>query len=231
MHRNSDSVRMRKRDGGWSRRIAVVLLLAAIGVAAWLYQRDTDWEERSRDHRSRGVAAMNNNQYLEARVHFEAALAANPFDWTAHQLLARVFGNFLHDNSGALRHYLYALAYAPESTDVKEMTDQVDVLYLIRAGFLESPADAIEDMFLAVEAGAKSAFFSRLSPRLRGDFAAYWDGWSRRGRGVVTYQRVWKEQSGLYDARVSVAFPDQTALSMHLLCSARDTWRLDVAFP
>ncbi len=231
MRRSSDT-EVRTKDAGRSVHAwaAVILLLSAIVLAAWLVGRDTDWEERSAAERESGLSTLANYRFPEAKVHFETALGINPYDWATHLSLAQVLSRHLNDNAGALKHYLLALAYAPEDADLKPLTDQVDILSLIRSGFMEDPTDAVEDMFMAVEAGVKSAFYRRLSPRLRGDFAAYWEAWNLRGRGKVVFRRIARE-GGDYDALLAIAFADQTTMSMHFHCIARESWRLDVSFP
>ncbi|MCL2000037.1 MAG: hypothetical protein FWG74_01265 [Planctomycetes bacterium] len=232
MYRISDLDDMPSRKSGRSRKIALFLLLATISLALWFFRRDTGRETEKWAVAAGAMTALDDRRsnFSETRNHLEAALAVNYQDWRTHHALAGVLSHFLSDNTGALKHYLYALAYAPEYADVGEITEQTDILQLIRAGLLENPAHAVEDMFLAVEAGTKNLFFDRLSLRLQEAFAACWDGWSKRGRGTVVWQSVIKEQSGAYGARLSVAFPDDRILSVRLRCSIRDRWLLDASF-
>lgn len=213
---------------GW---LAVSLLVLAAAAAYFVFTRDLDWDVRSRAARELGLTAQNNGNYEQARTYFETALADHPYDWRAHLALANLLNHYLNDQNGALRHYLYALAYSPEGGIEKETEAKIRILRLMRSGELEDPRNALEDMYVAVENNAQGIFSRRLSITLHEDAAAYWEGWRERGRGRVSFCRVESTNDRFYDAMVGLDFPDGTVMAMHFVCSLRDTWRLQVSFP
>lgn len=213
------------------RWLAIALVVFSIGSAVWIFNRDVDWEVRRREARNQGLTAFNNGNMEEARRQFEMALINQPYDWETHFSLANVLNNHLGDSEGALRHFLYALAYAPDISELPNIEAKIAVLRMIHSGELENPLDALEDMFMAVEANSPNVFRRRLSPKLRDDFTAYWEAWRRRGRGMVTYYHVDSEHNGFYDAVLEMDFGDDTTMSMHFYCPVRDIWRLELSFP
>lgn len=223
--------RMRGFHSPGRRWLAFFLVVASAGAAFWLLGRDIDWESRRREARRRGVEAEYNGNNELARRCYETALANNPYDWTTHLALARLLDRRLGDVTGALRHYLYTLAYTSDPSAEAEAREAVVILRMIRQGVLESPVHALEDMFLAVESGAEYAFSRRLGPGLREDLRVYWDAWNERGRGTVSYQVIDMIDEGHYDASLSVVFPNNVSMSMRLLCEKNDVWRLDLSFP
>lgn len=227
------SERYRAKGGGdpFRRWLALILVVVSISAAVLIFSRDTAWESRRKEARRLGLAAENGGRFPEARAHYETALVNHPYDWRTHLSLANLLNHRLNAPEDALRHYLYALAYAPEPALLAEAGKQVEILKLMRRGELENPHDAIEDMFLAMEAGAESIFYRRLSIILRHDAGAYWEGWRRRGRGTVTRMRIVGHRDGFYDALAELDFPDETSMSLHLYCPLKDIWRLEVGFP
>lgn len=221
-----------KRGYGSGRRwLALFLIVVSAGAAAWLLSRDIDWESRYREARRLGVEAEYNGNFPLARRYFETALADNPYDWATHLALARLLDRRLGDVTGALRHYLYALAYTAEPLVEAEAREAVSILRMIRQGVLENPVYALEDMFLAVEAEAPNAFRQRLGPGLNEDFRVFWEAWNERGRGTLSYQAISMAGDGLFYARVAVAFPNNVSMAMRLRSEKNDIWRLDSSFP
>lgn len=214
------------------RRGATIFLIAVcIATAVWLFNRDTEWESRSLEAKVAGQTAEDNGNHEEARRCYEAALANNPYDWKTHLALANLINYRLNDPDAALQHYLYALTYCPVPDSLSEANAQVAILRRIRKGELENPYDALEDMFLSVEATAENAFRRRLSPRLTDDADAFWNAWRARGRGKVTFCAIASERNGFFDANLELDFPDNTVMSMHLYCPSNDIWRLELSFP
>lgn len=231
VRRLADTERIRKLDSPRRHWLALLLMaVSAIGGYAIL-GRDIDWETRRREARAEGLTAENNGNFEAARRHYETALTNHPYDWETHLSLAKVLFHHLSDNDGALRHFLYALAYSPDPSIAASARNEIDILKLMRAGELENPLDALEDMFLAVEAGAADTFARRLSLGLRGEFPRYWEAWRKRGRGQVTFHKVASEQDGFYDAILEIDFTDGTSMSMHLSCTLRNIWRIQLSFP
>ncbi|MCC8190803.1 MAG: hypothetical protein LIP77_09260 [Planctomycetes bacterium] len=210
---------------------AVTALAAVICAAVFLFSRDVHWQRRQRAFSRQGRLAEDNGNYDIARHYYLMALANNPYDWQTHYTLATMLNHQVSDYQHAVRHYYYALAYASDPTVLDASRKEVELLQLVLSGELESPLDAMEDLFLAVEAGAPESFTARLSLRLRPDAAVYWQAWNRRGRGRVTHTHISGGRDGFFNARVDVDFPDGTSMSMHLLSPLHDLWRLDVSFP
>lgn len=210
---------------------AVVLSVLALAGALLVFSRDVAWQTRSQEAVERAQTAVVNGKYELARGLYMDAIANNPYDYETHQALAEILNHRLNDHEGALRHYLYSLAYSPEISGSEAVRREITILGLIRSGELENPLDAIEEMFNCVEGNAKKAFIRRVEIRHRGDGDAYWEGWRKRGRGVVTGMRITNNHEGFYDAAMELRFPDDTVMLVHLLCPLRDIWRLDLAFP
>lgn len=225
----------RDRDGGERRTLWRFLALAvgagAVAVGIAVLARDVEWRHRGREAVRLGDGARDNGNYEAARDHYLRAIADNPYDWEAHHRLAAILNHCLNDHEGALRHYLLALAYSPDPGIVDATTREVTILRLMRAGELENPAQAIEDMFQAVESNARSAFVGRLDDPLWHAAEAYWQGWLRRGRGKVAAMKIASVQGGHYHAAVELGFPDETSMLLHLRCPPRDVWRLNLGFP
>ena len=210
---------------------ALALALGALAAAYLVFSRDIDWENRAEKARQQGVIAYYNDDFELTRKYYETALANNPYDWMTHRSLANLLFRRLNDPTAALRHYLYSQAFSPEPGVNAEVKEEVDIIRLMRSGELENPRDAIDEMFQSVEAGAVAAFMRRLSTNLREDRLTYWDGWLRRGRGIVTRVVITSNKNGFYDAFVEMQFADGAAMSMHLMCQLRDVWRLELSFP
>lgn len=223
--------RVRNSDNSLRGWLAVLLLLLSAAAAYFVFTRDIDWDKRGREERGLGQTTHNNGNQELARDHFEAALANNPYDWRAHLALANLLNHYLGNQDGALRHYLYALAYSPEPGIENETQTKITILRLMRTGELEDPRNALEDMFVAVENDAVGIFSRRLSVSLYEDAQAYWKGWKERGRGRISYCRIENTNDGYYDATVELDFPDGTTMAMHFICSLREVWRLQVSFP
>ena len=225
----------RKRVNGLTNPVrrwaALLLVLLALAASFLIFTRDVNWEGRNRVGRMHGDTAYRNGNYESARAHYEAALANNPFDWKTHLSLANILFHKLNDQSGALRHYLFAVAYSPEPEVVEEARELIQLLRLMRAGELENPYVAIAEMFLAVETGAADVFQRRLSIGLRDDTAVYWEAWRKRGSGSVTGMRLTSGRDGFYDAALELEFPDATSMLLHMRCPLRDIWRIDLSFP
>lgn len=227
----SERNRSRSSGGRWRRRLAICAALVALAAAISVFSRDIHWRDRSREARQRGLTAYRNGHHQLSRAYFEAALADNPYDWQSHLDLAKVLFRRLNELDGALEHYLYTLAYSHEPAVVEEAREAIDIIRLIRSGVLENPHNAIEDMFLTAERDARAAFIRRLSPPLREDGDVYWDAWRQRGRGKVSRLIISSDRNGFYDASIELEFPDDTSMSMHLMCPLRDIWRLELSFP
>lgn len=228
---SSERYRAKSGDDPLRRWAALMLVLLCIVAAFLVFSRDVSWESRRREARALGLTAEHNGNYEAARRHFEAAVANHPYDWETHLSLANILNYRLNDPDNALRHYLYALAYAPEPSLLRDAQNEVDVLNLVRRGQIENPHDALDDIFAALEANAESLFYRRLSIVLRADAKAFWDGWKQRGRGTVSGVRIVSRHDGFYDAMVELDFPDETAMSVHLYCPLGDIWRLELSFP
>lgn len=211
--------------------LAIVFTIASLVAAYYVFSRDVNWENRAREARQLGITAYHNGNFELARDYYEVALANHPYDYATHRNLADLLFRRLNDPDGALRHYLYSMAFSPMPGEDKEAVDAVGVIRLLRSGELENPHDALGDMFQTVEAGAMAAFMRRLSTDLREDRQAYWDAWRARGRGTVTRMLITSNSNGFYDAFVELYFADDTAMSMHLMCPLRDIWRLELSFP
>ncbi len=231
MRRLSDTERIRTYRHPGRRWLAIGMVALSIIAAIWLFSRDIEWENRRREARLNGLSAEANGNYQAAREFFELALANHPYDWKTHLSLARILNHRLGDYTGAMRHYYYALGYTPEPSAMQDVRSELEVLDMIRRGELENPRDAIEDMFLAMEAGTEQLFRYRLSRRLKDDFSAYWNAWRQRGRGDTVYCRIRNEKDGFFDANVDLVFPDATSMSMHLYCVKNQVWRLEISFP
>jgi hypothetical protein len=228
----SDRRRARRGQGDPLRRwLALFLVLASIVAAFSIFNRDVDWHSRNRLARKRGDTANHNGNYEAARAHYEAALANNPYDWETHLALADILAHKLNVPDGALTHYSFALAYSPEPSIVEGARQAITVLRLIRTGELENPYDAVDDMFRAMEGGARELFMRRLSIGLRADADAFWEAWNARGRGSISSIKIVYGHDGFYDAALELDFPDDTTMLMHFRCPLRDIWRLDLSFP
>lgn len=231
MRRLDDSERLKGLSNPSRRWIALSLTALSLAAAYLLLSRDIDWEKRRREARALGVTAQTNANHLEARRYYEMALSNHPYDWETHLSLAVVLNHYLNDYDNALRHYLYALAYATDNSVIEQAQKEIEILKLIRSGELENPVHALEDMFSAVEANAGLSFRRRLSFELSGDFFAYWNAWGKRGRGTPVYCRIESRRDGFYDAMIELEFPDGTSMSMHLQSTRQDIWRLELSFP
>lgn len=225
------SERKRSRRGTARRLAAALLAVLALAGALSLFTRDVNWRARSHEAKRLAGGALHNGNYAAARDRYIEALENNPYDWEAHHRLASILNHNLNDPEGALRHYLYSLAYSPDSEIVEPTRREVNILRLIRSGELENPVEAIEDMFLSVESNARQAFSRRLELRLRRDGDAYWNGWRLRGRGTVVGTKITSNHEGLYDAAVEIMFPDETGMLLHMQSPLRDIWRVDLSFP
>lgn len=214
------------------RRWPVFLLVAFTAVAAlYVFTRDTHWERRNLEARARGLEAEYNGHYAAARGYFETALRNNPYDWETHLSLAENLRHRYNDIDQALRHYLFVLTYTPDPLVSAEVNQIVEVLKLMREGALENPADAVEDMFLAVEETSRVVFRQRLTKELIPDAALYYQGWLERGRGQIVFSAIQSLGEGNYDAMVEMAFEDGTSMSMLFHCRLHDIWRLKFSFP
>ncbi len=234
MMRSTTTLRNRRpREGAGDLRFRAALLLVLCAAAAgWLVlSRDVGWPARRRTARARALAAESARDYPLARSHYEAALAADPFDWETRLGLANLLNHRLRVRDAALRHYLLALAYSPDSFVADETEAEIDVIRLLAEGGLEDPADALEDMFLAVEAGAKAQFAGRLDIWLLEGGDRVWDVWRGRGRGEIVFSRIESGGRGMYGATVELAFADGTSVSLLLRCPLRNIWRLSASFP
>ncbi len=208
------------------------MLVALTLAAAYLvFTRDVNWERRNRSARLEGLSAVHNGNYQAARDFYQIALANHPYDWRTHFDLANILAHRLNDQEGALRHYLYTLAYCPESTVLARARGEVEILRLVRSGELEDPNDALDDMFDTAEAGTRHLFERRLSLPVRVESEAYWRGWRMRERGRMTNLRIRARSENLYDAYVVVEYPDGTLMSMHFMAQPRDIWRVSLSFP
>ncbi len=222
----------KKGPGKRSRQILAAALVLITVVAAYLvFTRDVSWERRNLGARRLGLNAVHNSNFPAAREYYEIALANHPYDWRTHYNLANLLAHRLNDPDAALRHFLYTLAYCPESAILARARAEVDILRLVRSGELENPADALDDMFDSAEGGARWLFERRLGLPARAEADAYWQGWRRRKRGELTNLRIRARGDELYDAYVEVRYPDETVMSMHLTARFRDIWRVSLAFP
>lgn len=231
MRNRSDTERFRSRNKPWRRWVALVLIGISLALAYLALTRDIDWQKRRRETRALGLTAEMNGNHADARRYYETALRNDPYDWETHLSLARVMNHYLNDHDGAIRHYLYALAYAPNPSVAEETEKEIAILRLLRSGELESPLDALEDMFLAVEGNARTVFSRRLSLGIRRNATTYWEAWTKRGRGTPVFCRIESKRDGFFDAMLELNFPDGTAMSMHFHCPYRDIWRLELSFP
>ncbi|MCD7895671.1 MAG: hypothetical protein LUG50_03230 [Planctomycetaceae bacterium] len=225
----------RYRDSGtdrrWRKIIAIALVVITVAAAVTVFRRDVDWESRNNEARRLGLVADRNGNFNSARRHYENALANDPYDWETHFDLANILMKRLNDLEGALRHFLYTLAYAPEPAVIEAAERDVRILRLIRSGHLENPQDALNDLYMAAEARTSELFAHRLSVDLRDDSDAYWRGWTSRGRGTVTLMRISDSHDGFFDAYLELEFSDETSMSMHMKAPIRDIWRIRLSFP
>lgn len=232
MRLSSRTRSMRRGSGGGKIRLLAMALVVVSATAAYVVlTRDVDWDRRSRAQRHLGDTAVVNGRFKEARVHYQEALADNPYDWRVHLALADILSHKLNAPVEALRHYLLTLAYSPTPSIQETVSSEVAILRLIHSGELENPFDAVEDMFQAVEQDAERLFTMRLSDELRGSSDVYWNAWTQRSRGGIADVQIVAGQDGMYDAAVELVFPDMTGLRLHLRCSLRDVWRMDLSFP
>ncbi len=226
-----DTDRIKKNRPKGRRWLALALMALSIAAAAVILSRDMDWEKRSREARYLGLIAESNGNYETARAHYETALANHPYDWATHLSLARILNYRLNDYANALRHYLFALGYSPQMAIAQEVNPEIELLKMVFRGELENPGHALEDMFRAIEEGTEELFYLRLSPRLRDSLPDYWRGWTERGRGKLVFCRMRDENNGFFDAHVSLVYPDETVMSMHMYCVKGQVWRLELGFP
>lgn len=227
----SDRYRKKGGDDPLRRWAALMLVLICVVAAFLIFTRDIAWEPRRREARGLGLTAEHNGNYAVARIQYETALANHPYDWETHLSLANLLNYRLNDQDNALRHYLYALAYSPEPSLLRDAQSEVEILKLIRRGEIENPYDAIDDIFSAVESNAETLFYRRLSIVLRRDAKAFWEGWRKRGRGTVSGVRIVSRHDGFFDAQIELDFPDATSMSIHLYSPLRDIWRVELSFP
>lgn len=229
--------RVSDRDGARGPRFLLMrwsaIFLATLTVCAtiWLLGRDIGWESRLREAQAAADSAIKNGNFRSAKEHYLLALANQPYDWESHLALARLEMLRFNDYESALRHFLYALAYSPEQSTAQEVKGDIEVLRMIRRGELENPRDALEDMFLAVEEGARLVFLSRLAPNLESVSDAYWQAWSQRGRGFLNYCQIRGGNDGIFDANIELFFPDNTSMSMRFYCVKGSAWQLELSFP
>lgn len=227
----SDRHRDKKRRESLRYWVALALSLVAAAGAILVFSRDVAWPSRSQDAARRAKTAVMNGKYGEARTLYMEAIANNPYDYENHLALAQILNHRLKDYEGALRHYLYSLAYSPEIGGSESVRREIVILGLLRSGELENPVAAVEEMFLCAEGGARASFLRRVEIQHRGEGEAYWEGWRKRGKGEVTGVWIKNTHEGFYDAAVELRFLDETVMLVHLLCPLRDIWRLDVGFP
>lgn len=231
MRRTGDGGRVRGVGNPGRRWLALALIVLSMGAAGWIFNRDIDWDARRREARILGLEAANDGDFETARHRFEIAVANNPYDWESHLSLADILYHHLNDTPGALRHYYRVLAYNADFELDEEVGEKIAILTMLRTGALENPVDALTDMEISVEEGAKAAFQRRLAPRLRRELEAYWDSWEQRGKGKVVYRNITNLRNGFYDAVLELDYQDGTSMSMHFLCPVRDIWRLELSFP
>lgn len=222
----SDTVRGRDAVGPARRRLAGLLLFVVAALTAWVFLRDADWQARSRFARTMGLSSSRAGDMQQAIRHFEDAVTADPYDWRSHRNLADIQFNRPGNRNAAFKHYSLALAYAPPFIDMLGPNRQRDILALLRAGTIEEPADCLEDMFLAVDAGAKEAFRQRLSPNMARDFASLWEEWVRRGRGTVRTRIIVPVDDG-YRAEAKLDFPGRSPASVDMTCRPGSVWLVE----
>ncbi len=231
MRRIPDTERIRGYRHPGRRWLAFILICSAIAGGAWLFSQDTGWETRQREARRHAHSAETGGNYVAARTFYETALANNPYDWETHLSLARILNRRFGDYDNAMRHYNFALGYAPDPAAMRNVQRELAVILMIRQGELENPWDAVEDIFLAVEANTEALFRLRLSPRLNDAPTAYWNAWRTRGRGTIVYCSVKDETDGFFDANIELVFSDGTSMSMHWYCVKGQVWRMEASFP
>jgi hypothetical protein len=216
----------------WTRREAAYLLPGLTASLLLLLSfLDLDWERRSIAARIAARLAEDRGVYASAAILYRAALADQPYDWESRLALADIQYRHDRDTSPVLGNYLIALAGTPEEYARADTAGKMRILRLFRSGALEDPADAVDDMFLAVEAGARRAFIRRLAPELLADAGAYWKGWRERGRGRMVSRRIFENGDGSYDAIVELAFLDGSQMSVRLAGTESGAWRLAYGFP
>lgn len=203
----------------------------AAGLTLLLASLDLDWERRSGEARAAARLAEELGEYASAAILYRAALADQPYDWESRLALADIQYRYDRDTSVALGNYLAALAAAPEEYAGAATARKMRILRLFRSGALEDPADAVDDMFLAIEAGAELAFARRFAPELLSDAGTYWSGWRERRRGKVVSRRIFENGGGPYGAIVELAFPDDSRMSVRLVGTESGAWRLVSGFP
>ncbi len=205
---------------------AIIFALAAIAAACFVFTRDIGWPARSREARRRAHAAEADGDYLRARSAYEAALSGNPYDWETSLELANLLNHRLGLRADALRHYLRALAYSPDPSIIPETEAKIRILRLLRAGELEDPRDALEDMFTAAESGAKALFLRRLDRESRLEGEQRFREWRGRERGRTVLGRIEEDRNGRYEAMLDVHYPDGTEMPVRMRCLPRDVWRV-----
>lgn len=186
----------KKRRESFRYWIALILSIVALSGGLIVLGRDVAWQSRSQDAVQLAKTAVENGKYDAARALYMSAIENNPYDYEAHQALADILNHRLNNHEGALRHYLYSLAYAPSITNSEIVRREISILRLIRAGELENPLDAIEEMFDCVEGNAKGAFLRRVEIRHRNESDAYWEGWKKRERGAITGMKITNNHEG-----------------------------------
>lgn len=225
-HKFSDTFRLRETSSSGRRRLAYLLLAVAALLSAWAIFQDADWRTRNRLARTMGLSAVRDGDSRQALNHFRDAVAADPYDWRSRRNLADLQAALPGGKADAYMNYSLALAYAPPFIDMQGAVRQRDILAQIRAGTLEEPADCLEDMFLAAQAGAKNAFRLRLMPNLRRDFALFWEEWIRRGRGSVRMRTITFDGDD-FRARAKLDFPGHSSMTADMISHAGEAWRLE----
>lgn len=211
--------------------LTTALFALCAACAAVLMTRDVNWRHNHDRAIELGDAAGRAGDYSLAERHYRRAVEFNPYSPLAHLNLGALLDRRLADNENAMKHYRYSQKFGGVEQYDAFIKNGIAILDMIGAGVLEDPAYALEDIFLAVEAGSLDSFKARLAPALAGDADRYWRSWRERGRGDLRYRRMRRRIGGRYDAALDIAYPDGTSMSMHFSCSPREPWRLSLAFP
>ncbi len=167
------------------RRIVLVigLLLGVCGCDV-----DLNWKQAADNAYRDALAALHDNDIETARERLVYALGQNPYHPKANLQLARILDRRYLKPDLAIGYYRRFLDLVPvKDAEAKAVRDYLNLLDQIRAGTVEHPGDAVEDLRWATEARDRRTFIERLHPR-------FIHAESRRGRSPDDTLGHWHER-------------------------------------
>lgn len=207
------------------RAVAVLCVLSAFFCAGC----DLDWKDRAERQYQDASMALSDGFYENAHALFRKSLESNPFHPMANRMLAELLDTRLRQEGLALVYYRRYLDLQPkDADDVVRVKDRIKLLEEIRAGRLEDPEHAVEDLVWAAVNGESRVWLERLSARCLALL-------SKKGKAPEEYRETWKTlvQGKLFVLKRALVQPSVSYVILRVDYDNGETayWKLDFRLP